>query len=133
MTPTEDAQAILDKSRTSFGYEIDGKTLIDQHGGYMLQGNGGFMLFVLSEPGVYKVTAGFDEDSRGTNAIAEMNAGYAWLFENTDAERTIARVSADDKATISLAPHIYGAELIREGDVVTGEITRKRWQAARPK
>jgi hypothetical protein len=130
MTPTSDRQAIIDAALASFGYEIDGIALIEEWGGYALVGNGGFMLFVHAGDNAYKVTAGFEEESRGANAIAEMNEGYAWLFQNTDAQRTIARVAADDLAVQALTPHIHGALLIDEGETKNGEITRERWEVA---
>lgn len=96
---------------------------------YMLEGDGGAMMFVEAGPRTYKITLGFDLASRGLNAKAAINDGIAWLFNNTDAETIIGNIAADNKACLAMVPHTYGYELIDHGDVKRYVVTRKAWEA----
>lgn len=134
MKPTSDRQLVASRTRDALGRDFDCYAIVDKHGGFVLEGNGGFILFALSGPKTYKVTLGFAPDSRGKNAIDALNEGYAWVFENTDAEILIGYMHVEDKATLSIGPHIIGGQIDRtDGDTVISSITRERWTAARAK
>lgn len=130
MQPTADKQRLETLTRASFSNEIDPLALTSKNGGYVLEGKGGFMLFVLSDPQTYKVTVGFEPASRdAANTIAAMREGYAWLFANTDAETVIGYIDPSNKGLLALAPQIPEFAIERKADVIVVTLTRKRWEA----
>jgi len=133
MNPTTDRDLVKAVTASTLGVEIDGVALIEKFGGYAFESDGGVVLLVKCEGNTYKLTMGFDVGSRGKAAIAALNDAFAWLFNNTDAEEIIGLVSPDNTACIALAPYIYGASFRDSGNTKLGSITRKTWQAARPK
>lgn len=77
----------------------------------LLMGEGGGILALWQEPGIYEIHTAFltDESSRETRADSYVLnfslAAYRWMFAHTDCLYLLTRIPAHNRAALWIAPH----------------------------
>lgn len=64
--------------------EIDVAPIISNPNNVLLMAEGGGIMFIQIEPGIYEVHTSFLEKYRGSNAIKASLEAYRWMFTHTD-------------------------------------------------
>src|SRR6201996_6180162 len=89
---------------------VDATELVFELRNYCLIANGGVLIFVCQEPGVYEVHNNFLEAHRGLNAVKGTLAALRWVFTHTDAMIIQTRVPEFNKGAENMARHVGGVK-----------------------
>lgn len=77
---------------------IDATGIVSDHRNVLLMADGGGILFIADEPGIYEVHTNFLPKFRGRHAIRVSQEAYRWMFTHTDCMTLQTRVPAFNKA-----------------------------------
>lgn len=88
----------------------DATPLVSDPRNVLMMGQGGGILFVQQEPGIYEVHTNFLEGHRGRNAVRASLAAYRYVFCHTDCMTLLTRVPAFNKGA-DLFCRLVGAKL----------------------
>lgn len=74
----------------------------------LLMGQGGGLMFIQLEPGLYEVHTQFLPDARGQNALTAVLDALRWMFTRTDCVEVVTRVPDGNAAAAALVKRING-------------------------
>lgn len=77
---------------------IDATELVADPRNVLIMAEGGGVLFLWQEPGIYEVHTNFLKAHRGLHALGVSLAAYRWMFTHTDCMTLLTRVPAFNKA-----------------------------------
>lgn len=77
---------------------IDATELVADPRNVLIMAEGGGILFLWQEPGIYEVHTNFLKAHRGLHALGVSLAAYRWMFTHTDCMTLLTRVPAFNKA-----------------------------------
>jgi hypothetical protein len=77
---------------------IDTTDLVADPRNVLIMADGGGILFIWQEPGIYEVHTNFLKAHRGLHALGASLAAYRWMFTHTDCMTLLTRVPAFNRA-----------------------------------
>jgi hypothetical protein len=108
----------------------------------LLMTEGGGVLFMFREPGIYEAHTQFIESARGASAVAAVQDALRWMFTVSDAVEIQTRVPANNRGALGLVQAINGEHRFNrrnawptpEGmvDCAYYALTIDRWAAKAP-
>lgn len=78
--------------------KIDVTEIVNDPRNVLIMSDGGGVLFIQQEPGIYEVHTNFLKAYRGRHAIAVSRDAYRWMFTHTDCVALLTKVPAFNKA-----------------------------------
>jgi hypothetical protein len=97
---------------------------------YALWCDGGGFILVQHELGIYEVHSMFEPDARD-HSIAAMRAGFEYMFERTNADEILTKVSDENRAALAFAKKAGFREIFRNENVVHYSLTLTDWAVAK--
>lgn len=110
---------------------VDLAPVISNPANFALWCDGGGFILVRHEPGIYEVHSLFSPESRG-HSVAAMRAGFAYMFERTDADEIVTTVGDDNRAALAFAKMAGFREVFRTADGARYSLTLMDWALSRP-
>lgn len=110
---------------------IDLTATISNPANFALWCDGGGFVLVRHEPGIYEVHSLFAPEGRG-HSVAAMRAGFAYMFERTDADEIVTTCADDNRAALAFAKLAGFREVFRTADTGRYSLTLMDWALSRP-
>lgn len=96
---------------------IDLSEIVANHQNVLLMADGGYILFVFDESGIYQVHTSFLQNCRGRHAIEASRNAYRWMFAHTDCMTLQTMVPAFNRPAALAARDIGFVPTFKRADI----------------